>query len=395
MPWKERTAIMNRAEFVTRVLAREKSKSALCREYGISRPTGDKWIKRFELGEGFYDRSRAPFHTPNKINIYAEALIISARKKEPGIGAVKIHRMLQNKGYTGLPCISTVNAVLKRNNLITPEASRAATQWKRFEKDSPNVMWQADFKGHFAMGNGNRCHPLSVIDDHSRFCLCADAKPNEQRVGVEESFRRTFREYGLPQILLCDNGNPWGTNQRGGYTQFEIWLMDLGVLTIHIRPLHPQTQGKAERFNRSFKDERLKFYVPHDLTDAQHQRDEYRAFYNYERPHHALSLDVPAQRYAPSNRNFAENIPAWEYGPEYETRKIRNGGLLKYGGYRYFLSFAFGGKTIAIKPSSIDGFANVFYRQFRIGRINLIEQTFVSKRCYLIKEDPRTSEKKM
>lgn len=278
VPWKERTVKMNREEFVRRALMREKSKMELCREYGISRPTGDKWIRRYEAGQGLDDRSRAPLHTPNKLNVEIEDLIIEARKKEPAIGAMKIHRMLSNKGNRELPCISTVNAVLKRNNLITPEASRAATHYKRFEKESPNIMWQADFKGHFAMGNGKRCHPLSVLDDHSRFCLCADAKPNERREGVEESFKRIFKEYGLPQILLCDNGNPWGTSQSAGYTLFELWLMELGILTIHIRPMHPQTQGKTERFNRSYKDERLKYFIPYDLPDADRQRAEYVTF---------------------------------------------------------------------------------------------------------------------
>ena len=390
VPWKERTVEMNRDEFVRRVMAHEKSKSALCREYGISRPTGDKWIKRFESGEGFQDRSKVPFHTPNKIKVETEALIIAARKEEPGIGATKIKRILRNKGHTGLPCNSTVNAIFKRNNLITQEASRAAMPYKRFEKEAPNIMWQADFKGHYAMGNGKRCHPLSVIDDHSRYCLCADAKPNERREGTQESFRSAFREYGMPQILLCDNGNPWGTSQTTGYTLFELWLMELGILTIHIRPMHPQTQGKTEKFNRSFKDERLKFYVPKDLQDADRQRNEYRSFYNNVRPHHALALDVPAQHYKPSGLAFVEKIEDWEYDSEYEIRKIKGSGFLAYGGQGYFLSEAFGGKTIAIKPSSKDGFVNLCFRQFRIGRINLKERALVSRRCYLIEGDPRS-----
>jgi transposase InsO family protein len=389
VPWKEKTVEMNREEFVRRVLAKEKSKSSLCREYGISRPTGDKWIKRYEAGDGINDRSRAPFHTANRISVETEELIVEARKKEPGIGATKIHRILCNAGYTGLPSISTVNAVFKRNNLITPEASLAATPYKRFEKESPNVMWQVDFKGHYAMRNGQRCHPLSVLDDHSRYCLCADAKMNEQREGVEESFKKVFREYGMPQSLLCDNGNPWGASQSGAYTMFELWLMDLGILTIHIRPRHPQTQGKNERFNGSFKQERLKFYVPYDLADADRQRSEYREFYNNVRPHHALGLDVPAQHYEPSKREFIEEPKEWEYGTEYGPRKIKSSGYLTYDGQGYFLSEAFGGRMIGIKLSSIDGFANLYYRQFKIGRVNLKERAVVSRRCYMIEGDPR------
>jgi len=389
VPWKERTVEMNRAEFVRRIIAQEKSKSALCREFGISRPTGDKWIKRYMTGDGFQDRSRTPFHIPNKLDEATEELIIEARKKEPAIGATKIQRMLSNEGYDGLPCISTINAVLKRNNLITPEASQAATPHKRFEKEAPNIMWQADFKGHYGLVNGERCHPLSIIDDHSRFCLCADAKSNEQRVGVEESFRKVFREYGMPQILLCDNGNPWGTSQSTGYTLFEIWLMELGILTIHIRRMHPQTQGKTERFNRSFKNERLRFYTPVDMQDADRQRAEYREFYNNKRPHYALALDVPANRYKPSKRSFIESPEDWVYGPDYELRKIKDSGFLTYWSQGYFLSESLGGKTVALKPHSGDGFINVYYRQFRIARIDLKERTVVSRRSYLVECDPR------
>lgn len=389
MPWKEKTVEMNREEFVRRALAREKSKSALCREYGISRPTGDKWIKRYETGEGTKNRSRAPFHTANRINQEMEELIVGARKKEPGIGATKIHRILSNAGHEGLPSISTVNAVFKRNNLITLEASLAATPNKRFEKEAPNVMWQVDFKGCYVMGDGQRCHSLSLIDDHSRFCLCADAKKNEQREGVEESFKKVFKEYGLPQILLCDNGNPWGASQSGAYTQFEVWLMDHAVLPIHIRPRHPQTQGKNERFNGSFKQERLKFYTPYDLEDADRQRAEYRDFYNNVRPHHALGLDVPAQHYEPSKREYREEPTEWEYGSECKLRKIKNSGYLTYEGHGYFLSEAFAGRIVAVKPSSTEGFMNLHYRQFRIGRINQTERTVVSRKCYLLEGDPR------
>ena len=170
---------MNREKFVKEALIKTKSFSALCREYGISRPTGYLWLERYEEGEGFGNRSHAPFRTPNKTSPDVEALIVAARRKEPAVGASKIKRMLENNGHTGIPCMSTVNAILKRNNLITREASAAATPYKRFEKAAPNIMWQCDFKGHYGLLDGTRCHPLSVIDDHSRFCLCADAKENE------------------------------------------------------------------------------------------------------------------------------------------------------------------------------------------------------------------------
>ena len=278
MPWRYETVSQTRKEFVERVLRKEKSKSALCREYGISRPTGDKWINRYLNGESLDDRSRKPFKTANKISEDMECLIVSQRHKEPAIGAVKIHKMLTEEGVCDLPSVSTVNNVLHRNGLITKAASLATTPYKRFEKENPNDMWQADFKGNYRMQNGLRCHPLSIIDDCTRYCLCADAKENERLDSTYASFEAVFREFGLPKVLLCDNGNPWGASQSTAITKFEVRLIELGILTIHIRAVHPQTQGKVERFNRSFKNERLRFHTPKDIFEAQEQRLEYREF---------------------------------------------------------------------------------------------------------------------
>jgi transposase InsO family protein len=391
MPFKGETVEMKREDFVKEVEAKANTKAALCRKYGISRPTGYLWLKRYRDGETMSDRSHRPFHTANKTAETMEEKIVAMRKQEPAIGAVKIGRRLKNEGNTDVPCGSTINAILHRNKLITKEASEAATPYQRFEKETPNEMWQCDFKGHYGLGDGNRCHPLAVIDDHSRFCLCADAKENEQLPGVKESFERMFMTYGLPNILLCDNGNPWGASQSGGITKFDAWMMDLGILPIHIRARHPQTQGKIEKFNSSFTQERLNFYIPTDMNDAQRQRLEYRDFYNNERPHHALKLDTPAQHYAPSDREYPDKITPWEYEDGVEPRNIKSTGYITYKGQGYFLSEGLGGLTVAVKPSSVDGFINVFYRQFRVCRISLKENSVVSRRIYLRENDPRST----
>ena len=389
MPFVKETVEMKREEFVQEAVTKQKSIAALCRKYGISRPTGYMWLNRYMNNEGFHDKSKAPFHTINKTASEVEERIVQMRLKEPAVGAVKIKRMLENAGEITIPCASTINAILKRNHMITQAASRAATPYKRFEKPSPNVMWQCDFKGNYQLGNGVRCHPLSIIDDHSRYCLCADAKTDERYDGTAESFVRTFEANGLPDVLLCDNGNPWGSSQTNGITRFEIWLMELGILTIHIRAKHPQAQGKVERFNRSFKAERLVFHTPDNMAEAERQRQEYRHFYNNERPHHALNLDTPAQHYRSSEKQLPSVLAKWEYADDYDTRLIKSSGYLTYKGQGYFFSEAFRNKTIAIYPSSVDGFVNLYYRQFRIGRIDLRERCVVSRRVYLMKDDPR------
>lgn len=389
MPWKERSKPMLREEFVKAVLSKKLSKSAACRLFKISRPTGDKWLKRAQNGESMEDRSRAPFHTANKIAPDIEQSIVEYRKQYPTIGALKIHRMLETEGFSNLPSTSTINAVFKRNGLITREASLAATPCCRFEKEEPNEMWQGDFKGYFKMQNGERCYPLNIIDDCTRFNLCCDPLPNETFKAIYPSMERIFREYGLPKSFLCDNGNPWGVSQSTGFTRFEIWLMDLGVLTIHGRGLHPQTQGKEESFNKSMKRELLRQNSIADFEDARKKMSDYRTFYNEKRPHHALALDTPTSRYTASKRCYPDRIEEWEYPDDYRLYKIKDTGFLTYKGQGYFLSEAFGGKTIAIRESSHPGCVTLCYRQFVIARLNIDKRVFEFKKIYLAENDPR------
>ena len=186
------------------------------------------------------------------------------------------------------------------------------------------------------MADGNICHPPTVLDDHSRYSLCIDAKENERSEGVTTSFLRLFEEYGLPNALLCDNGNLWGTSQNTGYTYFEIWLMDYGILPIHGRIRHPQTQGKEERFHRTLKTDLLKHTTIADLNDAQRQFDAVRYCYNYEWPHEAIGMTVPAERYHPLRSKVPAYLPQWEYPAGYELRRVKETGFVTYRETRIF-----------------------------------------------------------
>ena len=391
MAWDERTVEQMREEFVRRVLAQERSKAALCREYGISRPTGDKWLERFQEGESMADRSRAPKTFPGRTPPDLEAKIVEIRKAHPALGAVKLRKIMENAGYTDLPCAKTFNNIFHRYGLIEKEASRAATPYQRFEKSVPNEMWQADFKGYFKLGNGIQCHPLNILDDCSRFNLCTEALTNETFDAVKPVMDRLFREYGLPFSFLCDNGNPWGTAQSLVYSRFEVWLMELGILTLHGRPRHPQTQGKEERYNRSFTRECLNSKQLADISHAQFCFDEYRKFYNEVRPHFALDMDVPASRYEVSPRQMPEKIEPWEYGSEYQLCKVKETGYFNYQGQGFFLSEAFAGKTIAVRESHLPGQITLIFRQFKIGRIDLENRVYTLRRAYRLEGDPRAN----
>src|SRR5205807_8775954 len=138
-------------------------------------------------------------------------------------------------------------------------------------------LWQMDIKGHFAMASG-RCHPLTVIDDHSRYALGIVACGDEREPTVRAGLTAIFRQYGLPDRILADNGAPWGGFADGGqrYSMLAVWLMQLGVGLGHGRPFHPQTQGKDERFHRTLNAEVIGRRAFRDLADCQRRFDEWR-----------------------------------------------------------------------------------------------------------------------
>lgn len=171
-----------RSEFVARATMGEESLSALCRKYGISRPTGYKWLERYKGGETMLDRPHTPFRKPFKTSPDVELRIVDVRAAHPTWGARKIQRFLVDKGENSVPAASTINDILKRNGCISELASEQHTPWKRFARDRPNALWQMDYKGHFGMTNGQRCHGLTILDDHSRFpCASTRRKTNDGR----------------------------------------------------------------------------------------------------------------------------------------------------------------------------------------------------------------------
>ena len=210
MPWREATPMSERSEFLSFVRRRGLTMSALCHRYGVSRKTGYKWLRRArESGpEGLADRSRRPHHSPARTPPAVEAVICSLRTEQPAWGGRKLHHLLQHEGFAYPPAPSTITGILRRNGLLTP-GRRTQRDWQRFEEPYPNGLWQMDFKGHFAMSEG-RCHPLTVLDDHSRFNLCLAACPNERAETVQDHLTGVMQRYGLPERLLMDNGSPLG-----------------------------------------------------------------------------------------------------------------------------------------------------------------------------------------
>ena len=372
MPWKETTAMSERTEFIKRIQGRDANISALCREFGISRPTGYKWLKRYmETGiEGLRDQSRRPHHSPTQTSNEVETAIIQVRTQHPSWGGVKIKAYLARKGCQGLPAASTITAILQRHELIDPQESSKHRPLQRFERAVPNELWQMDFKGYFKIDQGN-CHPLTVLDDHSRFLVGLQACPDQTWKTVQTHLSHAFRQYGLPECMLMDNGSPWGDDRQTPYTILTAWLLRLGIAITHGRPYHPQTQGKDERLHRTFKAELLTQVQLHDLHDCQDHFDSWRDFYNQERPHQALDHAVPAERYQPSPRSFPETLPPILYAPDDVVRMVDMAGRISFQGHAIKISKAFRYQPVAIRPTVVDGVFNVFYCRFKVSEIDL------------------------
>ena len=378
MPWKERTVMSERSKFVAQVLSGEESFSAVCRAYEISRKTGYKWLTRATSGGSREDLPRAPFRSPNRTPAEMETAILAERDRHPAWGARKLQRVLVNNGYSSVPCKSTIENILKRNNRIEPEASAAATPFCRFERERPNELWQMDYKGNFSMLDGKRCYPLTMTDDHSRFCLCLHADTHFDYAAFLPVFTRVLEEYGLPSAILCDNGQPWG-DSHGGITPFDVWMMRLDVLPTHGRPFHPQTQGKEERFHRTMKRELLSRRPFENTEDAQRAFAAWRQEYNCERPHEALGLDVPAKHYKPSKRTLREADKPVEYDTGSRLRKVNCKGYLSIQQHRYYITEALMDEYVELADVGEDVVA-LRYGNFEFAQIDLAQQMIVSRR---------------
>lgn len=363
--------MLQRREFVT--LARQDGANIrdLCRRFGVAPSTAYKWLKRFELeaDAGLRERSRRPgkFRCPTPTEIVESALAI--RQQHRAWGGRKIRRRLLDQGCLAAPASSTITDILRRHQLIDPEKSSQHRPLQRFERSVPNELWQMDFKGHFPLSQG-RCHPLTVLDDHSRFALCLQACTDERMETVRPHLRHTFELYGLPWEMLCDNGPPWAAS-GGSLTRLTAWLIRLGITVRHGRAFHPQTQGKEERFHRTLKDELLAGRCWHDVAEVQGRFDPWRDDYNLIRPHEALDMHPPISRYRPSPRPWPLSLPPVEYGPADIVRTVHANGRIRYKGRTWFVSEALAGEPVALRPTPVDGHLLLFYCHQQVAQMDL------------------------
>ena len=369
MPFKEVSKMSPKKEFVILASQQQANMSELCRRFEVSRPTGYKWLKRFDLyGEpGLEERSRRPKYSPRKVDAATEDLILLIRDERPTWSGRKIKKHLENLGEKGLPSPSTITEILRRNGRL--DAKYIVNNWKRFEKDTPMEMLQMDFKGHFETAHG-RCHPLTLLDDHSRYLLELGACSNEKGDTVKALLIEVFRRYGLPYSIITDNGPPWGAGQSKRITKFGMWLIRLGIVLKRTGAYHPQTNGKIERMHRTLKADVIQARQFRSFPECQRAFDEWREDYNCVRPHEGIGMLTPSDRFRISDVAYPEKLPEIEYGPDDEIRKVQNGGLVHFRGKTYRVGKALQGQPVAVRAAE-DGVYDVYFVRQNLLRINL------------------------
>jgi transposase InsO family protein len=332
MPWKETCPMDEKLRFIA-ACSQEPNLSEVCRRFEISRKTAYKWLARYDaLGlDGLKDRPPIVPAPPHRLAPDLESAIVRLRKACPNWGPKKLLTLLlEAEPHKPWPAASTIGEVLKRNGLIRPRRRRvrvAPGTSPLSPCEEPNELWCIDFKGHFALGDKTRCHPLTLSDGASRFLLKCEGLAQPREKPVREHLELAFREYGLPNRIRSDNGPPFATLAAGGLSALSIWWIKLGIVPERIEPGHPEQNGRHERMHRTLKAE----VAPRkDLAEQQLAFDAFRYAYNELRPHEALGQVPPAKRYEPSRRCYPEKTAAIEY----EDCKVRwaHNGLLSWRG---------------------------------------------------------------
>jgi transposase InsO family protein len=359
VPWKESCAMQERFKFVIEVGKDEKSIAQLCREFGISRSSGHKWLRRYEeepYPEALEDQSRRPTHSPFRTDERVEDVVVAARKHYPHWGPRKLRHLLLSRRCPGdgaWPSAATIGRILKRHGLVrAPRRRRHTPPYTRpfAEVTAPNQLWCIDFKGHFRTLDGTTIYPLTITDAFSRAVLRCEVVLEPNSAEVREILESAFREYGLPEAIRSDNGTPFASTGPGGLTELSAWWITQRVRHERIDPGKPQQNGRHERMHRTLKQETA---MPPAATARGQQRrfDRWRKEFNEERPHEALAMATPMSMYSPSARRFDEKRGRDQYPFDVERGLVDDNGYIRWQRRRVFIARALHGQLVELRPA--------------------------------------------
>lgn len=360
--------------FISALLAQEESMTELCEQFGISRKTGYKLLGRYRAAQaaGLVERSRAPHVIPWAISQAQAQAIVGVRRAHPSWGPKKLRARLDERAPAQRwPAPSTIGELLRREGLSQSRKRRRGAS----PSPSPlrtavtaNDLWCIDFKGWFRTADGARCDPLTVTDAYSRYLLCLKPVARPDHANCRSELERVFREYGLPYALRSDNGAPFASVGAGGLSRLSVWWVKLGIMPERIEPGQPQQNGRHERMHRTLKAECAS---PAAATMLAQQRrfDQFRAEFNQQRPHEALGQTPPAKHYTPSARDYPGRLEDPPYAADFELRRVRSNGEIKWQGELVFIGAALTGEVIGLIETE-DGDAEVFFGPVPLGIID-------------------------
>lgn len=354
MPWKETCLMDEKIKFIAMVKSGVYSFASMCRQFDISRKTGYELLARYEAeGErALVARSRAPHSHPNAISDALARKLLDIKATHVHFGPRKVRDYLVMFGYREvLPAASTIGELYKRHGLVRSRGKRRARSAPSSEPlrhaSAPNIVWSADFKGHFRMKNGRWCYPLTLSDNASRYLLVCQGLAHPTEAAVWPHFERAFRDYGLPAALRTDNGAPFASTALGGLTRLSVWLLKLGIALERITPGRPDQNGRHERMHRTLKDH---IEPPQrSLAAQQCELERFQRHYNEERPHEALGGVSPARKYRTSPRAYPSQVKPPAYDSDIEVRRVRSNGQIKWHGKMLFVSEALIGEPIGLR----------------------------------------------
>lgn len=302
------------------------------------------------------ESSRRPRVSPSAVDPGHVQALVEARQKFPFWGAKKLLEVLW-PGPGKPVSLRTANRALARAGLIGPQ-EQTQVEPTRFEREHANELWQMDFKG--------MKHPrlpyeaFSVIDDATRFNLAFSPVPDQSLASVWGALWDLFGEYGLPDCLLSDNGPAFRVGAKPLTSRLHVRLMKLGVRSAHGRPYHPQTQGKVERFHGTLQRELGRDLRQPTAAEACRVYEAFRARYNWERPHEALSMRVPGSVYRASPRSRPLHLPEHAIPVGATSRKVDDFGNIGFRAKRFKVGRGLAGERVVIADGPI-GFIVKFF----------------------------------
>jgi transposase InsO family protein len=380
MPWKESRIVDQRLQFLSSYQKKEMSLSDLCREFGVSRPTGYRWINRYkEVGpEGLLDRSRKPHGCSHATSEATENAILALRSKHPSWGARKLKARLEKvQPRVNWPAASTFGNILHRAGLTNPKQKKRRTtpcSEPFSEVTAPNQLWCMDFKGYFSTGDGTRCDPFTITDAHSRYlirCQTVSRMDLSQVVAVCEA---AMREYGMPARIRTDNGAPFAGTGLLGLSKLSLSWTKMGIVHERIQPGRPQQNGRHERMHRTLKEDTTK---PPALTLRLQQKkfDRFRQIFNHERPHEGLNNETPASLYQRSSIMFPRVLTPFTYPRGFQIRRVNTSGDISWHKDRVFISQVFSFEDLGFEEMDEEIF-RVYFREIELGELDVTELRF-------------------